>query len=118
MIIYGIRLANTGPARFVSNLCTSAVVFRRAAVKTIDIWQIELLDTVPDQVVFGRTPLLFKKGDNLRIDFILKRVGTFPVQIQAASGVAYNVRSGVSGSNDFLMFLGKVIEKIGDNVTG
>lgn len=118
MIIYGLRLSNTGPARFVSQLCTSAIVFRRAAVKTIDIWQIELLDTVPDQVIYGRTPLLFKKGDNLRIDFVLKRVAASPTQLQPASGVAYNVRSGISGSNDFLMFLGKVVEKIGDNVTG
>lgn len=118
MILYGIRLANTGPARFVSQICTSSIVFRRAAVKTIDIWQIELLDTVPDQVIYGRTPLLFKKGDNLRIDFVLKRAAAQPIQVQPASGVSYNVRSGISGTNDFMMFLGKVVEKIGDNVTG
>jgi hypothetical protein len=124
MILYGLRLSNTGPARQVSHLCTSSIVFRRAAVKTIDIWQIELLDTVPDQVIYGRTPLLFKKGDNLRVDFVLKRAASGPLGSTPASGIAgatalqFGTRAGISGSNDFLMFLGKVIEKIGDNVTG
>lgn len=124
MILYGLRHCNTGPARTISQLCTSAIVFRRAAVKTIDIWQIELLDTVPDQVIYGRTPLLFKKGDNLRIDFILKRAPSGPIGQVVPSGSSLlrtqsvNANAGVSGNNDFLMFLGKVVEKIGDNVTG
>jgi hypothetical protein len=128
MIIYGLRLVNTGPARFVPQLCTSSIVFRRAAVKTIDIWQIEMLETVPDQVVYGRTPLLYKKTDSLRIDFVLRRLANVALQITAASGVSYRAgqltapaadkQAGISGQNDFIMILGKVIEKIGDNVTG
>lgn len=128
LIIYGLRLVNTGPARFVPQLCTSSIVFRRAAVKTIDIWQIEMLETVPDQVVYGRTPLLYKKTDSLRIDFVLRRAANTALQVTAASGVSYRAgqltgpnadkQAGISGQNDFIMILGKVIEKIGDNVTG
>ena len=131
MIIYGLRLVNTGPARFVAQLCTSSIVFRRAAVKTIDIWQIEMIETVPDQVLYGRTPLLYKKTDSLRIDFVLRRASNTAVQISGVSGSntalatalpavssPYTVKAGISGSNDFIMILGKVIEKIGDNVTG
>lgn len=128
MIIYGLRLVNTGPARFVPQLCTSSIVFRRAAVKTIDIWQIEMIETVPDQVLYGRTPLLYKKTDSLRIDFVLRRASNVALQVKAVSGYSYTVgsltapnsdnRAGISGNNDFIMVLGKVIEKIGDNVTG
>lgn len=126
MIIYGLRLVNTGPARFVPQLCTSSIVFRRAAVKTIDIWQIEMIETVPDQVLYGRTPLLYKKTDSLRIDFVLRRASNTALQIHtSSSGQTANVGTnvtgnlaGISGQNDFIMVLGKVIEKIGDNVTG
>lgn len=136
MIVYGLRLINTGPARFVPQLCTSSIVFRRAAVKTIDIWQIEMLETVPDQVVYGRTPLLYKKTDSLRIDFVLRRLHNTALQVLATSGSASYVVGaggatgplytgltgangpGISGQNDYIMILGKVIEKIGDNVTG
>src|SRR6185503_1867965 len=115
IVIYGIREVQSGPARAASNMYTSAIVFRRAAVKTIDIWQIEALDTIPDQVIYGRTPLLFKKGDNLRIDFILRATAAHAL---SNSGTSANFGAGISGYNDNLMFLGKVIEKIGDNVTG
>lgn len=115
LVIYGIRQIGTGMARAGSRLYTSAVIFRRAAVKTIDIWQIEALDTIPDQVIYGRTPLLFKKGDNLRIDFVLRATGRL---LLTHSGSVVNIGAGISGYNDTLMFLGKVIEKIGDNVTG
>lgn len=126
MIIYGLRLVNTGPARYVPQLCTSSIVFRRAAVKTIDIWQIEMIESIPDQVVYGRTPLLYKKTDSLRIDFVLRRATNQALQLVSqlaagTSGLAGSVitsRIGISGTNDFIMILGKVIEKIGDNVTG
>ena len=116
IVIYGIRCVNTGPARTNSRLFTSSVIFRRAAVKTIDIWQIESLDVVPDQTIYGRTPLLFKKGDNLRIDFVLKP--TLVTGVLSNSGASTSIAVGISGYNDNLMFLGKCIEKIGDNVTG
>lgn len=123
LVIYGIRLLRTGPGRTYSTLTASSIVFRRSTVKTIDIWQIEMLDSIPDQVIYGRTPLLFKKGDNMRIDFILKASATFQaIQGGTASGVGANMlvqsQASISGTNDYLMFLGKIIEKIGDQVTG
>jgi hypothetical protein len=124
LVIYGIRLLRTGPGRVTSSLTTSSIVFRRSTVKTIDIWQIEMLDTIPDQVIYGRTPLLFKKGDNMRIDFILKSsASTSQIQIPTVSVATSVIQStvpvaGISGTNDYLMFLGKIIEKIGDQVTG
>ena len=72
LIIYGVRQVRTGPGRVNSRLITDAITFRRGQVKTIDIWQIEMLDTTPDQVIYGRTPLLYKKSDNARIEFHLK----------------------------------------------
>ena len=121
LIIYGIRLVRTGPARQVSRLLSSAVTFRRGQVKTIDIWQIEMLDTVPDQVIYGRTPLLYKKSDNARIEFNLKSSGYYwtdtPI-VSSGTTAPVNVAGGISGAREHLMFLGKIIEKIGDQVTG
>ena len=58
----------------------------------------------------------------------MRRAGNVALQITAASGVSYRAgqatattvdkQAGISGQNDFIMILGKVIEKIGDNVTG
>ena len=121
LVIYGIRLLRTGPGRTQTQLTTSSIVFRRSTVKTIDIWQIEMLDTIPDQVIYGRTPLLFKKGDNMRIDFILKSSAAASSIQSTVSGNGTSVNlavAGISGTNDYLMFLGKIIEKIGDQVTG
>ena len=56
MIIYGVRATQTGPGRTTCALNIASISFKRASVKTIDIWQIELLDTVPDSVVDARTP--------------------------------------------------------------
>lgn len=98
LCIYGIRATNVGPGDVSTTLNTSSIVFKRSSVKTIDIWQIEVLDTVPDRVVYARTPLLYKKGDNARIDFMPK--------------------SGVSGTTDNLILLGKTIEPLGKEVTG
>jgi hypothetical protein len=122
IIIYGIRLVRAGPARQGFASATSSVTFRRGQVKTIDIWQIEMLDTVPDSVIYGRTPLLYKKSDNARIEVHLKASGyAFTTRLQVAtSGVMSGpfLTDTISGVQDHLMFLGKVIEKIGDQVTG
>lgn len=121
LIIYGIRLVRCGPARQGFASLASAVTFRRGQVKTIDIWQIEMLDTVPDSVIYGRTPLLYKKSDNARIEFHLKASGNYYTNPISATTGYFNAPvlvPGASGGNDHLMFLGKVIEKIGDQVTG
>ena len=106
IVLYGVRLGGIyGPGRVgtegsatLGNLATSSLIFKRASVKTIDIWQIEQLLTTVEGVAFARTPLLFKKNDNARID-------AFP-------------KTGASGSSDSLIFLGKTIEALGNNVTG
>ena len=81
-----------------------------------------MLDTVPDQVIYGRTPLLYKKSDNARIEFNLKASGYFwtdtPAGNPSGVGTHIMIAGGVSGAQDHLMFLGKIIEKIGDQVTG
>lgn len=120
LIIYGVRQVRTGPGRVNSRLITDAITFRRGQVKTIDIWQIEMLDTTPDQVIYGRTPLLYKKSDNARIEFHLKASGYYysDFAIGASGATAAVFTPTLSGSQDYLMLLGKVIEKIGDQVTG
>jgi hypothetical protein len=98
LCIYGVRATNIGPGDVSTTLNVSSLIFKRSSVKTIDIWQIEVLDSVPDRVVYARTPLLYKKGDNARIDFMPK--------------------TGVSGTTDNLILLGKTIEPLGKEVTG
>jgi hypothetical protein len=112
MIIYGVRATQTGPGRTTCALNIASISFKRASVKTIDIWQIELLDTVPDSVVYARTPLLYKKGDYARIDFWPKALGN------AGIGAGATGATGASGGYDNLILLGKTIEAIGLNVTG
>ena len=96
--IYGLRACNVGPGDVTTTLNINSIIFKRSSVKTIDIWQVEVLDTVPDRVVYSRTPLLYKKGDNARIDFMPK--------------------TAVSGTVDNLILLGKVVEPLGKEVTG
>lgn len=99
-VVFGLRATNTGPGRTSSALNTSAVVWKRgtAGTKLIDIWQIEILDTIDQQVVYARTPLLFKRNDDMSIY-------AFP-------------KTGASGSSDNLIILGKCIEALGATVTG
>jgi hypothetical protein len=98
IIIYGVRETNNGPGRTASALNISALIFKRSTVKVIDIWHIESLDTMIEGVAYSRTPILFKKNDEARIYFYPK--------------------TGASGSGDNLILLGKVVEAIGNNVTG
>ena len=46
---------------------TNTITFRRGNVKTIDIWEIESLQDLP---IIGRTPLLYRRGDNVEIQYI------------------------------------------------
>ena len=96
--MYGVRATNIGPGDVSTTININSIIFKRSSVKTIDIWQIEVLDSVPDRVVYARTPLLYKKGDNARIDFMPK--------------------TAVSGTTDNLILLGKTIEPLGKEVTG
>lgn len=110
-VIYGVRLCGIfGPGRVgtetggnvgsATNGCLgiSSLIFKRGSVKTIDIWDIEQLGTTIEGVAFARTPLLYKKNDQMVI-----RV--YP-------------KTGASGTADNLMLLGKCVEPLGNNVAG
>lgn len=95
---YGIRGTAVGPGA-TGTICKSvSIQFDRSNSKTIDIWQIEQIDTVPDRVGYARTPILFRKGDNAKIKFRPKTT--------------------VSGQTDTLILLGKVAESLGKLVNG
>jgi hypothetical protein len=95
---YGIRGTGRGPGDTASVLDISSIQFDRSNSKTIDIWQVEQIDTVPDRVGYARTPILFRKGDNASIKF--------------------RPKNGISGNTDNLILLGKVAESLGKLVNG
>jgi len=95
---YGIRATAVGPGMTGSALDISSIQFDRSNSKTIDIWDVEQIDSVPDRVGYARTPILFRKGDNAAVKFRPK----------AAS----------SGGSDNLILLGKVAESLGKLVNG
>jgi hypothetical protein len=98
IIIYGVKETNNGPGRTSTALNASSITWKRSNVKTIDIWQIESLDTTIEGVAIARTPLLFKKSDVARVDM--------------------RPKTGASGGTDNLIFLGKTIEPLGENLVG
>lgn len=99
LAIYGIRATAVGPGATSSSLKVNSITYRRSNTKIIDIWQIEPMDAVPERQIFARTPLLYKKGDNARIDFIPKA-------------------SVLSGQFDNLILLGKIAEPLGKEING
>lgn len=98
IIVYGVKAANTGPGRTSTTLKATSITWQRSNVKTIDIWDLESLDTTIEGVVIARTPLLFKKSD--------------------IANISFRPKSGSSGSNDNLILLGKTIEPLGENLVG
>lgn len=99
LAIYGIRASAVGPGATSTALRVNSITYRRSNTKIIDIWQIEPLDAVPERQIFARTPLLYKKGDNARIDFVPKA-------------------SVLSGQTDNLILLGKIAEPLGKEING
>jgi hypothetical protein len=98
-VYYGIKRTNVGPASTSTALGVASVTFSRAnGSKIVDIWQLEELDAHPMRAVYARTPVLYKRADDQRI---------------AMRPLAKN-----SGGAEYLMFLGKVAENLGANVTG
>jgi hypothetical protein len=98
-VYYGIRASNTGPADASSTIGISSVIFKRAnGTKVVDIWQIEEIETDARRAVYARTPILYKRGDDQRIDVFAAPRG--------------------SGLSENLIFLGKVAEPLGQNITG
>jgi len=98
-VFYGIRRVNTGNQRTSTAVLSASARFLRSnGSKVVDIWPLEDIDAAGNLTVWARTPILYKKGDDLRIDLRPLAKG--------------------SGNNDFLEFMGKVAEPLGQNVTG
>lgn len=98
-IFYGARLTAVGNSVTTTRLNSSAIIWKRGNnVKVIDAWHLELMDAMQDPVVYARTPLMYKRGDHMRVDFYPK--------------------TGASGSADTLILLGKTVEPLSLNVTG
>lgn len=95
---YGVRATAVGPGDTDTILGISSIQFDRSGSKTIDIWHVEQIDSVPDRVGYARTPILFRKGDNAKIKF--------------------RPKTGSSGASDTLILLGKVAESLGKLVNG
>lgn len=99
--IYGLRLVGSGPGREHAVLTTNSWVWKRSDVKTIDIWPIQTLETIAQGAIYGKTPILFKRGDDMSVNVIP------------------NARTAVSSAKfDQLCILCKVAEALGANVTG
>lgn len=95
---YGVRATATGPGDTSTTLNISSITFDRSNSRTIDIWHIEQIDTVPDRVGYARTPILFRKGDNAKIKM--------------------RPKTGASGGTDNLILLGKIAESLGKHING
>jgi len=97
--VFGIMAINGGPTDAATAVNLNSIVWKRSNSKTIDIWQVQALDSVVGRTVWARTPVLYKKGDNARIDFIGKSTL-------------------LSGAVDNLILVGKVGEPIGKTING
>ena len=98
---YGLQLVGVGPYRSSSVLKTNSIIWSRKDVKTIDIWPIETLDSSETNRLFGKTPLLFKRNDDLQIEMVP------------------NAAVAVSSSKfERMAFLAKIVESHGSTVVG
>ena len=100
-VAWGLRQVGSGPARDHPCLATNAIIFKRSDVKTIDQWMLQQLETIDGQAVYGQTPILYKRNDDMAIWFIPNR--------RAASGI---------NKFDQLQVLMKVVESLGTTVMG
>lgn len=98
-VIYGVRAVNQGPWRGPQDLNVNSVTFRRNNTRTVDIWPIDDLQDAYHETVLARTPLLFRQGDDMNIEFTPRRADQPP-------------------QTDNIMLLGRVVEPLGAVVTG
>ena len=99
--IFGIRLVGVGHSRQHAVLAHNSIIWKRSDVKTIDIWSTQAIECSPSGSLWGMTPLLFKRGDDLNVLFVP------------------NSRMAVSASKyDMIQIVAKVAEALGANVTG
>jgi len=100
-VAWGLRQVGSGPARDHAVLATNAWIWKRSDVKTIDQWMIQQLETIDGQAVYGQTPILFKRNDDMAV------------------WVIPNARSAINSAKfDQLQVLMKVVESLGTTVMG
>jgi hypothetical protein len=99
MCVMGIKAINGGPTDAATAINLNSIVWKRSNSKTIDIWHVEVIDYGLDRTAWARTPVLYKKGDNARIDFV------------GRSTLA-------SGAVDNIILIGKIGEPIGKTING
>ena len=97
--VFGIMAINGGPTDAATAINANSIVWKRSNSKTIDIWHIQVVDSIIGRTCWARTPVLYKKGDNARIDLVGKSTL-------------------VSGATDNIIFVGKVGEPIGKTING
>lgn len=95
----GVMCINGGPDDASTAVNTCCVEWQRNGSKTIDEWHIQVVDQLPNRTCWARTPVMFKKGDNARVNLIAKSTN-------------------LSGSFDNLIFIGKVAEPLGKLING
>lgn len=100
-VAWGLRQVGSGPARDHAALSINAWIWKRSDVKTIDQWMLQQLETCDGQAVFGQTPILYKRNDDMAI------------------WVIPNARVAVGNFKfDQLQILMKVVEALGTTVMG
>ena len=95
-LFWGVKLCNTGPGRTSGSLDSSVIEFADSAGNRFDMWQIENLNT--STALYTYTPIIY---DNNRA----MKLSLYP-------------KAGSSGNWDNLILLGKVVEPLGDQITG
>jgi hypothetical protein len=94
--IYGVRLVNNGNAR-TSGAVNAALLELSDSVNNVyDLWQLQGLDTA--NVLYAYSPIVYSTNKAMKLNVYCK--------------------STASGSFDTIEIIGKVIERIGDNVMG
>jgi hypothetical protein len=58
-VAWGLRQVGSGPARDHAVLSINAWLWYRSDVKIIDWWNVQQLETVDGQAVYGQTPILY-----------------------------------------------------------
>jgi hypothetical protein len=100
-VAWGVRQVGSGPARDHAVLAINAWIWKRSDVKTIDQWQMQQLETVDGQAVYGQTPILYKRNDDMAV------------------WVIPNARVSIgTWKFDQLQVLMKVVESLGTTVMG
>jgi len=95
-VMYGVRLVSVGPARVSGAVFSSMLELSDSVNNVYDKWQLQGLDTA--SVLYSYSPIVYSSNKAMK----LKLYG----------------KSTASGNFDTIELVGKVIERIGDNIMG